>query len=257
MEIIVESSGRVCTITINRPERMNALNLTTLEKMAGIVQELQDDSTIRVVVITGAGEKAFCAGADLKDRAGMTTDQVRRFIAKIRDTFTAIESLPQPVIAAINGFALGGGTELALVSDLRVASKHAILGLTEVKLAIIPAAGGTQRLPRLIGKGRAKELILTGRRIGASEALHFGLLNRVVPGDKLMATTMELAGQLLENGPLAMQQAKMAIDKGCETDLTTGLRLETEAYEKIIPTMDRVEGFTAFVQKRQPIYTGE
>ncbi len=256
-EIVVESTGRVCTIRLNRPESMNALNLPTLDVLAASVAELQFDRSTRVVVITGTGKKAFCSGADLKERSTLTPDQVRRFVTTIRDTFTAIEALPQPVIAAINGFALGGGAELALVCDLRVASEQAIMGLTEVKRAVIPGAGGTQRLPRLIGKGRAKELILTGRYIGAAEALAIGLVNRVVPAPELMMAAMELAGQLLENGPIALQQAKLAIDRGCGTDLATGLLIETAAYEVTIPTRDRQEGFTAFREKRQPVYTGD
>jgi len=256
-ELLVESSGPVCTITLNRPESMNALNLPTLEALAAAVEELRNDRSTRVVVITGAGEKAFCSGADLKERATLAPDPVRRFVATIRDTFTAIESLPQPVIAAVNGLALGGGTELALACDLRVASSLATLGLTEVRLAIIPAAGGTQRLPRLIGRGRAKELILTGRRVGAAEALSIGLVNRVVPVAELMGATMELAGQMLEAGPVALRQAKLAIDRGCEVDLATGLRVETAAYEAVIPTRDRLEGLAAFREKRKPVYTGE
>jgi enoyl-CoA hydratase/carnithine racemase len=256
-EILVESSGQVRIITLNRPENMNALNLPTLEALASIVAKLQSDGSARVVVITGSGEKAFCSGADLKERFGLTPDQVRRFITTIRDTFTAIEALPQPVIAAVNGLALGGGTELALASDLRVASELATLGLTEVKWAVIPAAGGTQRLPRLIGKGRAMEMILTGRRVGAAEALTIGLVNRVVPAGDLMAETMELAGRILEAGPIAVQQAKRAIHQGSETGLSAGLLLETAAYEKVIPTRDRLEGLAAFREKRKPVYVGE
>ncbi len=256
-EILVESSGQVRIITLNRPENMNALNLPTLEALASIVAKLQSDGSARVVVITGSGEKAFCSGADLKERFGLAPDQVRRFITMIRDTFTAIEALPQPVIAAVNGLALGGGTELALASDLRVASELATLGLTEVKWAVIPAAGGTQRLPRLIGKGRAMEMILTGRRVGAAEALTIGLVNRVVPAGDLMAATMELAGRILEAGPIAVQQAKRAIHQGSETGLSAGLLLETAAYEKVIPTRDRLEGLAAFREKRKPVYVGE
>jgi enoyl-CoA hydratase/carnithine racemase len=175
----------------------------------------------------------------------------------IRDTFSAIEALPQPVIAAVNGLALGGGTELALASDLRVASELATLGLTEVKWAVIPAAGGTQRLPRLIGKGRAMEMILTGRRLAAAEALAIGLVNRVVPAGELMAATMEMAALILEAGPLAVQQAKRVIHQGSETGLRAGLLLETAAYETIIPTRDRLEGLAAFRERRKPVYNGE
>jgi enoyl-CoA hydratase/carnithine racemase len=256
-EILVESSGGVCIITLNRPESMNSLNLSALEVLAETAKTLSSDRSIRVVVVTGAGEKAFCSGADLKERETLSPDQVRHYIATIRNTFVAIESLPQPVIAAVNGLALGGGTELLLSCDLRVASDTAMMGLTEVRLAIIPGAGGTQRLPRLIGKGRAKELIFTGRRIGAAEALSFGLVNRVVSGAELMASTMELAGQMLEAGPVALRQAKLAINQGIDTDLAAALALETAAYEVLIPTEDRREGLAAFREKRKPVYTGK
>jgi enoyl-CoA hydratase/carnithine racemase len=256
-EILVESAGQVRILTLNRPENMNALDLPTLESLADIVAKLPSDRSARVVVITGGGEKAFCSGADLKERSGLAPDQVRRFITLIRDTFSALEAIPQPVIAAVNGLALGGGTELALASDLRVASEHATLGLTEVKWAVIPAAGGTQRLPRLIGKGRAMEMILTGRRVGTAEALAIGLVNRVVPAGDLMAAAMEMAGLILEAGPLAVQQAKRAIHQGSETGLSAGLLLETAAYETIISTRDRLEGLAAFRERRKPVYIGE
>ena len=256
-DLLVESAGGICTITINRPGSMNSLNLRTVEALAAAVDALRFDRSVRVAVITGAGEKAFCSGADLKERATLSPDQVRRFIDTIRDTFTAIEALPQPVIAAINGVALGGGTELLLACDLRVASDRATMGLTEVKLAIIPGAGGTQRLPRLIGKGRAKELILTGRSIGAAEALAIGLVNRVAPAGGLMETARNLASEMLSAGPVALRQAKRAINQGCETDLATGLALETAAYEVVIPTRDRMEGLAAFAEKRKPVYKGE
>src|SRR5512139_68243 len=256
-ELVVETSGGVCTITLNRPGSMNSLNLRTVEALADAVGALRFDRSVRVAVITGAGEKAFCSGADLRERATLSPDQVRRFIATIRDTFTAIEALPQPVIAAVNGVALGGGTELLLACDLRVASERATMGLTEVKLAIIPGAGGTQRLPRLVGKGRAKELILTGRSIGAAEALAIGLVNRVAPAGELMEAAGRLAGEMLSAGPVALRQAKRAINQGCETDLATGLALETAAYEAVIPTRDRMEGLAAFAEKRKPVYRGE
>ncbi len=256
-ELLVESSGGLCTITLNRPGSMNSLNLSAVEALAAAVNALRFDRSARVAVITGAGEKAFCSGADLKERATLSPDQVRLFISTIRDTFTAIEALPQPVIAAVNGVALGGGTELALACDLRVASDRATLGLTEVKLAIIPGAGGTQRLPRLVGVGRAKELILTGRSVGAAEALAIGLVNRVVPAADLMKAARELADQMLSAGPVALRQAKLAINRGCETDLATGLALETAAYEAVIPTKDREEGLAAFAAKRKPVYKGE
>lgn len=255
--LIAASEAGVCTITLNRPESMNALNQETLDELAAVVKKLQFDRSTRVVIVTGTGRKAFCAGADLKERVNFSPDQVRRFITTISETFTAIEALPQPVIAVINGVALGGGIELALVCDLRIASEQATMGLTEVKRAVIPVAGGTQRLPRLIGKGRATEMILTGRVIGAEEALDIGLVNRVVAASELMESAMELANQMLENGPIALRQAKLAIRQGWEMNLSAGLVLENAAYEATIPTKDRVEGFTAFREKRRPVYVGE
>jgi enoyl-CoA hydratase/carnithine racemase len=212
---------------------------------------------VRVIVITGAGEKAFCSGADLKERAGLPPEKVKEFIFTIRNLFTAIEQLGMPVIAAVNGVALGGGTELALACDLRIASTAATLGLTETRLAIIPGAGGTQRLPRLIGRGKAKELIFTGRRVESAEALQIGLVNRVVPPEALMDECRRMAAMICETGPIAIEQAKYAINHGLETDLATGLAIESAAYWVTIPTEDRLEGLTAFREKRKPVYKGK
>ncbi|MCK9905687.1 enoyl-CoA hydratase-related protein, partial [Frankia sp. Cpl3] len=196
--------------------------------------------------MTGAGEKAFCAGADLKERRAMSEQQVQLFVRTIRDTFSELDRLPKPVIAAINGIALGGGTELALACDLRVLSETAEMGLTETSLGIIPGAGGTQRLPRLIGKGKAKELIFTARRVSSTEALEIGLVNRVVQAENVMSAALELAQQIVQNAPIALAQAKFAIDYGLEADLATGLAIESNAYQVTIPTKDRLEGLEAF-----------
>jgi enoyl-CoA hydratase/carnithine racemase len=188
----------------------------------------------------------------------MTPIQVRRFLRTIRVVMSELENLPKPVIAAVNGLALGGGTELALACDIRVAAEGASLGLTETTLAIIPGAGGTQRLPRLIGRGRAKELIFTGRRVDAAEALAIGLVEYVVPADQLLAKATEIARRIADNtGPIAVAQAKFAINRGTEVDLETGLAIEAKAYEVVIPTQDRVEALAAFGEKRKPVFKGE
>jgi enoyl-CoA hydratase/carnithine racemase len=221
------------------------------------VESLRFDNDVRVIIITGAGPKAFCAGADLKERATLNDQQVKEFILTIRNLFTNIEYLPKPVIAAVNGIALGGGTELALACDIRIASTTATMGLTETRLAIIPGAGGTQRLPRLVGRGKAKELIFTGRRVGAEEALSIGLVNQVAEPEKLLDACLEMAGMICETGPIAIQQAKYAINYGLETDLHTGLAIESNAYWITIPTEDRLEGLAAFREKRKPVYKGK
>lgn len=251
------NAPHIATITLNRPKQANALSLSLLEELQSALGQVKEDRKIRAVIITGAGEKVFCAGADLKERAGMNEEQVRQAVSMIRSSINMIDSLPQPVIAAINGIALGGGLELSLACDIRIASDTAILGLTETSLAIIPGAGGTQRLPRLIGLGRAKELIYTARRISAEEAYQYGLIERVVSLAELEQKTMEIAKRIVANGPIAVKMAKHAISQGIETDLQSGLEMEREAYEEVIGTKDRVEGLQAFKEKRKPLYKGE
>lgn len=256
--VLLSREGAVATITLNRPDRMNAVDRATLKALRAIVEELWDDASIRAVILTGAGEKSFCAGADLKERAGMTPGEVRRFLKDIREVTSQLENLPKPVIAAVNGLALGGGTELALSCDIRLAAEGALMGLTETTLAIIPGAGGTQRLPRLVGKGRAKELIFTGRRVEAAEALAIGLVEFIVPPEQLLEEARALATRIVENtGPVAVTQAKFAINRGLEVDLESGLVLEAKAYEVTIPTADRQEALRAFAEKRKPIFKGE
>jgi enoyl-CoA hydratase/carnithine racemase len=255
--LLKEEREGLVRLTLNRPEVMNAFNFALLQALKAEIEALRFRPEVRVVVITGAGDKAFCAGADLKERATFTPLQVKEFIYTIRDLFTQIEGLNKPVIAAVNGVALGGGTELALACDLRLAAATATLGLTETRLAIIPGAGGTQRLPRLVGRGKAKELIFTGRRVGAAEALAMGLVNQVHPLEGLPAAWEALAAAIAETGPIAIEQAKYAIDKGLEVDLHTGLAIESNAYWVTIPTKDRLEGLAAFREKRKPVYRGE
>jgi enoyl-CoA hydratase/carnithine racemase len=255
--LIKEEKNQAVILTLNRPAVMNCLNFDLLYALRDEIDALQFSDTIRSVVITGAGEKAFCAGADLKERTTLTQDQVKQFIVTIRNLLTAIQNLKMPVISAVNGIALGGGTEIALASDIRIASDTAVMGLTETRLAIIPGGGGTQRLPRIIGVAKAKELIFTGRRVDAKEALDIGLVNATAPPENLMNTCLDMAAMIAETGPIAVEMAKYAIDKGIETDLATGLAIESNAYRVTIPTEDRIEGLTAFKEKRKPVYKGK
>ena len=255
--VLEDRSGQTRILTLNRPEVMNSFNFAMLRELGAKVESLQWDPEVRVIVITGAGDKAFCAGADLKERATLPEDQVRRFIFTIRNLFTFIESMNKPVIAAVNGIALGGGTELALACDIRIASESATMGLTETRLAIIPGGGGTQRLPRLVGRGKAKELIFTGRRVDAKEALEIGLVNKVTPADKLIDECLAMAAMICEAGPIAIAQAKYAVNYGIEVDLHSGLAIESNAYWVTIPTADRLEGLAAFREKRKPVFKGK
>lgn len=255
--VLEDRKDQVAVITLNRPDVMNSFNFGMLRALKERVEAIQFDPDVRVVILTGAGEKAFCAGADLKERATLSDIQVKEFIYTIRNLFTFIEYMNKPVIAAVNGIALGGGTELALACDIRIASSTASMGLTETRLAIIPGAGGTQRLPRLVGRGKAKELIFTGRRVEAGEAAAIGLVNKVAPAGTLLDECRAMAAMICETGPLAVQQAKYAINYGLEADLHTGLAIESNAYWVTIPTEDRLEGLAAFREKRKPVYRGK
>jgi len=255
--LLVEEKDGIAVLTLNRPEVMNSFNFVLLNSLKEQVDALKFNSNVRVVIITGAGRKAFCAGADLKERTTFDELQVKEFIFTIRNLFTSIEHLNKPVIAAINGVALGGGTELSLACDIRVAAMNASMGLTETRLAIIPGAGGTQRLPRLIGRGKAKELIFTGRRVDAREALQIGLVNQICDPESLLEECQKMAAMICETGPIAIEQAKYAINYGLETDLHTGLGIESNAYWVTIPTEDRLEGLAAFQEKRKPVYKGK
>ncbi len=255
--LLVEEKDGIAVLTLNRPKVMNSFNFALLHSLKDQVDALKFNTNVRVVIITGAGQKAFCAGADLKERTTFDELQVKEFIFTIRNLFTSIEYLNKPVIAAINGVALGGGTELALACDIRIAAMNASMGLTETRLAIIPGAGGTQRLPRLIGRGKAKELIFTGRRVDAREALQIGLVNQICGPESLLEECQKMAGMICEAGPIAIEQAKYAINYGLETDLHTGLGIESNAYWVTIPTEDRLEGLAAFQEKRKPVYKGK
>ena len=274
--LTVEKEGSIAWLKLNRPRVMNCLNRDLLKALLAACEDLSTDRSVRVVAIIGAGTKAFCAGADLAERKGMTQGETLDYLTLIQRTMRAIETLPQVVIAALNGSAWGGGFELALACDLRVMVSSAQMRLTEVKLGIIPGAGGTQRLPRLVGKSRAKELILTAAPVGAELGLNIGLVHRVVNLDAAYLEGAEgkiaAAGSYLEPlmdevrawaleiataAPLSLRQAKIAIDQGFERDLEAGLALETRAYLELVNSRDRLEGLAAFAEKRQPVYRGE
>lgn len=274
--LTIEKEGSIAWLKLNRPKVMNCLNRQLLNALLQACRELADDRQVRVVAIIGAGSKAFCAGADLAERKGMTQGDTLDYLALIQRTMRAIETLPQVVIAAINGSAWGGGFELALACDLRVMLDSAQMRLTEVKLGIIPGAGGTQRLPRLIGKSRAKELILTAAPVTAENGMAIGLIHRVVnleadymnsPEGKavseggylepLMAHVRSWAAEIATAAPLSLRQAKIAIDQGYDRDLEAALALETRAYLELVNTKDRLEGLSAFAEKRSPVFLGE
>lgn len=256
-DIEVTRLGYVELWTLNRPEVRNAIGRAMAGELIGLLARTVEDRELRAVVITGAGGEAFCAGADLKERAQMSEAEVRAFLAGLRDALRALERSDKVFIAAVNGAALGGGTELALACDLRVAVPDASFGLTEVTLGIIPGGGGTQRLPRLIGPGRAKDVILTGRRIGAEEAYRLGMVNRLVETRSAVEEGLELARTIAKNAPIAVAAAKHAVDEGTGLAMDEALALEHRYYERTLGTRDRLEGLNAFRQRRAPRFTGE
>ncbi|MEH7251622.1 enoyl-CoA hydratase-related protein [Neobacillus niacini] len=256
-QILLEINNHVAIVIINRADSLNAFNYETLLNLQNKVEQIRSNQDIRAVIFIGSGERAFSVGADLKERKKLTDEQVKRNLYKINEVFNSIDQLPQPTIAAINGFAFGGGMELALACDFRIAAEEAVMGLTETGLAIIPGAGGTQRLPRLIGQAKALELILTAQRFTAAEGLAFGVLTKVVSRKELLTACAAFADTLLANGPIALQQAKFAIKNGMNADLHTGLQIERKAYEVTLPTADRIEALQAFVEKRKPVFKGK
>ena len=253
----VDVEDSIAILTLMRAEAANALSIKMMHEMNEALETIQYDRSIRVVIVTGDGEKAFCAGADLKERNGMSEEQVRKTVALIGKTISHFETLAQPVIAALNGVAFGGGLELALACDIRIASSNVKLGLTETALGIIPGAGGTQRLPRLIGVGKAKELIYTARRLCADEAFTYGIVEHVVAPQELLAQAKALATEMAKNAPLSLIQAKTAINQGMQTDIATGLQIESLAYSRLLYTEDRLEGLKAKKEKRSPVYSGK
>lgn len=254
--VTYEEKDYIGVMTLNRQEAANAMSLQLLDDLNNVVHQI-NQSDVRCVIITGSGEKAFCAGADLKERRNMTKDEVVQTVKYIGETVQNVENIQVPVIAALNGVAFGGGLELALACDLRIAAEHIKLGLTETSLAIIPGAGGTQRLPRLIGIGQAKRLIYTASAIDTKEALQIGLIEEVVHKEDLLPTSFSIAKRIAQNGPIAMKQAKRAINLGMEVDLHTALDIEHLSYLQTIETEDRLEGLQAFAEKRAPQYKGK
>ena len=261
VEYLEESDHGIVVFGINRPKAMNALSKNLVKNLTAAIDAVKFDKNCRVLIIRSHAKGAFCAGADLKERAQMSPAEVGPNVAKGREIIGAWEKLPMPVIAAIDGVALGGGLEMALACDLRVASHDARLGLTETRLAIIPGGGGTQRLPRVIGPAKAKELIYTARILGGRDAETIGLVNHCVDqnetGDAAYQRSLQLAREILPNGPIGVAMAKLAINKGSEVDIASGLAFEEAAYAQVIPTKDRIEALMAFREKRKPVFKGE
>jgi len=251
----LERDGRIAWLTLDRPDAANALSRALVRDLAEAFAGLRADPPI--VILTGAGEKAFCAGADLKERRGMSIEETRALLVELNATFDAVAAHPQPVIAALNGAAYGGGLELALACDLRLAAEGIEVWLPEVRLGIIPGAGGTQRLARACGLAVAKELILTGRRIGAARARELGLFAAVVSAEDLRAEALRWASEIATAGPLAVAQAKAAIDEGWAEPLAAALAVERAKYEVVLTSEDRNEGLRAFAEKRKPSFTGK
>jgi enoyl-CoA hydratase len=254
---IERRDNHVLIVTLNRPEAANALNTQMGLDLMELFERLTVDlEGLRAVVLTGQGAKAFCAGGDLKQRNGMTDEAWQAQHLVFERMLRAILACPIPVIAAVNGAAFGGGCEIAAAADFVYASTNARFALTEVTLGIMPGAGGTQNLPRAIGERRAKELILSGLPFSAEEAERWGLVNRVLPPDELLQTTLEIAGRIAGNGPISVRQAKQAIHRGLQMSLADGLAFEIEAYNRLVPTADRREGVRAFNERRKPNFQG-
>jgi len=255
--ILFEKKGAVAYVTVNRPKALNALNMATMEELRTAFTDIQQDNSIRAAILTGAGEKAFVAGADINELAQQDAVSGKAFAHRGQSVLDLIENLGKPVIACINGFALGGGCELALACTLRLASENAKLGQPEVKLGIIPGYGGSQRLPRLVGKGHAMQIVLSGEMISAQEALRIGLVNEVVPAAELIARAEAIAAKITANAPLAVQYAMEAVNKGMEMPLAEGLFLEATLFGVCCATADKKEGTSAFLEKRAAQFQGK
>jgi len=255
--IIYEKSERIATITLNRPEALNAFNKAVVEEVLKALEDARNDENIRVVILTGAGEKAFSAGADIKTMKGFNALKARELSLMGEKLCSTIENLEKPVIAAINGYALGGGLEVAMACDIRIASEKARMGQTEINIGLIPGWGGTQRLTRLIGKTKAKELIFTGKIIDAETAEKLGLVNMVAPADKFMQTVRQFATELATKAPIALKIAKALINKGADISLDAAIALEREGFSVVGSTEDLQEGVSAFIEKRKPTFKGK
>ena len=256
MAVELTREGAVAIVTVARPEALNALNTETNERLADIVSELSADGAVRAVVLTGAGGTSFVAGADIAEMQHFSAEQARRFGALGQAVMNGIEAAPQPWVAAVNGFALGGGCELALACDIRLASEKAKFGQPEIGLGITPGFGGTQRLPRMVGEGWAKYLVLSGRHIRAEEALRIGLVQAVFPAAELQAEALKLARELAARPPLAVRYIKSQIHAAVSSDLTTGQGVERDLFALAFASEDQSEGMAAFLEKRPPEFTG-
>jgi enoyl-CoA hydratase/carnithine racemase len=254
--VLLERDGHLAHLVLNRPEVLNAIDNSLAQQMIAACDALAADDSVWAVIFRGAGERAFSAGADLKARRSFTPEDWADQRSLFREMFVKLRNVPQPVIAAVHGYALGGGTEFALLADFAVASDDAVFGLTEVSLGIIPGGGGTQNLPRLIGRNRAKELIFSARRISAEDALQLGIVNHVVPRVELLAKAAEIAEEVMRNSPYAVRQVKLAINRGADLPFEEALEQEHEAYMRAIASDDRREGIAAFNEKRRPRFTG-
>lgn len=254
--LLLKKEGNICILTINRPKALNALNSKVLEELNAAVEQIEKDKDIYVVIITGEG-KAFVAGADILEMKDMTPEAAREFANKGLQIFRKIELMEKVVIAAVNGFALGGGCELAMCCDIRIASDKAKFGQPEVGLGITPGFAGTQRLSRLVGIAKAKELIFTGDMIDANEAEKIGLVNKVVKHDELMDVAIQMANKIASKGQIAVRYSKIAINRGFETDIETGMEIERNLFSLCFATDDQKEGMTAFIEKRKPEFKNQ
>jgi len=260
LERLTGDDEGIAIIGFNRPKAMNSLSKNLLGLFKDAIEDVKFDQNLRCVILRSMSGRAFCTGADLKERATMPPEQVGPFVSGLRATVREFQELPMPTIAALDGFALGGGLEIAMTCDLRTAAESAKVGLTETKLAIIPGGGGTQNISRLVGVAKAKELVFTGRMIDGREAEKIGLVNKTVPqndnGDAAFLAALDLAREIQPQGPIALRMAKLAISKGSEVDLASSLAIEQMCYAQVIPTKDRMEGLIAFKEKRKPVYKG-
>src|SRR6266446_460353 len=257
LRVTPSDDGYVVTVAMHRPEALNAMNTAMGRELLHCFEDFFWDKQTRVVILTGAGDKAFCVGGDLKERQGMSDEAWREQHVIFEQAAFRLLRCPLPVIAAVEGFAMGGGCELAVLSDFVVASETAVFAVPEVTRGIFPGIGGTQLLPRIIGGPLAKEMIFTGRRVGAAEAKAIGLVNHLVPAGQARAKALEIAATIAANGPVAVRQAKKAVTWGSETDLETGMALAIEAYNVTVTTDDRMEGVRAFNEKRKPRFQGK
>lgn len=253
--LLVEVENNIATITINRPP-VNPLNTQVFNELSDVFHNLDETDDVRAIVLTGSGEKAFVAGADISEMAGLDLVGINKMNKVSRAVFTQIENSTKPVIAALNGMALGGGLELALVCDLRISSEKAKFAFPEVGLGIIPGGGGTQRLPKIVGQGIAKELLYFGEMFDSARAMELGIVNKVVPAEEVVSVAKEWANKLAQKPPVALQMLKQAVNAGSNTDIESGLIIEAACFGNAFATEDRKEGLNAFVEKRKPVYTG-